>query len=76
MTDTHECPVDGCEIQVEHEHLMCRKHWFMVPKPLRDQVWRAWQGWQDGKVSGSEYIEARDQAIAAADEAAKQGSLL
>jgi hypothetical protein len=24
--------------------LMCRSHWFMVPKPLRDDVWHAYAG--------------------------------
>jgi hypothetical protein len=22
---------------------MCRLHWYMVPKELRDQVWASWQ---------------------------------
>jgi len=76
MTYTHECPADGCEIQVEREHLMCREHWFLVPKPLRDQIWRAWREWENGRGSSAEYIEARDEAIAAANEGGKQGSLL
>lgn len=23
--------------------LMCRPHWFTLPRPLRDQVWRTWR---------------------------------
>jgi hypothetical protein len=76
VSDTHECPVDGCDVQVGLDHLMCREHWFLVPKVLRHQVWRAWRGWQSGRNSGSDYIKARDEAIAAADDAAKQESLL
>lgn len=48
----------------------------MVPTALRERVYRAWRGWRSGKNTGAEYIEARDEAIAAANEAAKQGSLL
>jgi hypothetical protein len=40
--------------------LMCRPHWYMVPRPLRDAVWAAWD---DGY--GAETPEHR-QAIHAA----------
>jgi hypothetical protein len=30
--------------------LMCRSHWYMVPKPLRDAVWNAWA---NGRGAGS-----------------------
>jgi hypothetical protein len=43
--------------------LMCRPHWFMVPKPLRDAVWNAWAG---GLGRGS---PAHRDAILAAVEA-------
>lgn len=35
----HRCHAKGCDKVVPHEMLMCRRHWFMVPKPVRDQVW-------------------------------------
>jgi hypothetical protein len=40
--------------------LMCRPHWFMVPKALRDAVWDAWAG---GLGAGS---PAHREAILAA----------
>lgn len=45
MTDdgTHECPYPGCQQRVPFEQLACRRHWYMVPKPLRDALWRAWR---------------------------------
>lgn len=38
----HTCPAAGCTVSVQSDMLMCRKHWFMVPKVLRSRVWRAW----------------------------------
>jgi len=42
MTMDHECPANGCTAPVDITMLMCSKHWYMVPKPLRNAVWRAW----------------------------------
>jgi hypothetical protein len=36
------CPVPGCGDQIDRTRLMCRRDWYQVPKPLRDQVWRTW----------------------------------
>lgn len=36
----HACPVPGCGVRIPGEHLMCAKHWYCVPKGLRDRVWR------------------------------------
>ncbi len=44
MTTPHNCPAMGCTRRVGARQLMCRPHWFMVPKPLRDAVWDAWAG--------------------------------
>ena len=38
----HECPATGCTSDVSIDMLMCRSHWYMVPKPLRTAVWNAW----------------------------------
>ena len=44
VNDTgHECPATGCTRDVPIDMLMCRSHWYMVPKPLRNAVWGAWQ---------------------------------
>lgn len=35
------CPVIGCEQPLEKSwNLTCKGHWFDLPKPLRDEVWR------------------------------------
>jgi hypothetical protein len=36
------CPVSGCLEEIDRTRLMCRRDWYLVRKPLRDQVWRTW----------------------------------
>lgn len=58
---SHECPATGCTRRVGIHMLMCRPHWYMVPKPLRDDVWDAYAG---GMGAGSgEHTDAITAAI-------------
>lgn len=66
MADTRTCPVEGCTRTHARTKLMCRVHWYMVPKQLRDELWDAYRG--QGVLS-EEYGETRDKCIAAAEEA-------
>ena len=35
------CPVIGCSNLLDRSwNLVCKGHWFDIPKPLRDEVWR------------------------------------
>lgn len=65
MTETRNCPVDGCTRQHPRSFLMCRQHWYAVPKELRDAVWRTYDHGRG--LMAEEYAEARDAAIAAAE---------
>lgn len=40
---SHECPKVGCMLTVPDHQLMCRTHWFMVPKALRSRVWETYK---------------------------------
>lgn len=62
-TGAHDCPATGCTRRVGRGQLLCRPHWFITPKPLRDAVWDAWRG---GLGKGS---PAHRDAILAAVEA-------
>jgi hypothetical protein len=42
---------------------MCRRHWYRVPKHLRDQVWVTWRSGQG--THSREYHDAVRLAIAA-----------
>ena len=37
------CPVSGCRERIDPSRLMCRDHWYLVPKDLRDMVWATWR---------------------------------
>jgi hypothetical protein len=40
------CHAPGCVVDVPHGRLMCREHWYALPRPLRtaiNQTWRARQ---------------------------------
>ena len=40
---THRCPGPLCEAEVDSSMLMCPRHWYQVPAPVRVAVWRAWR---------------------------------
>jgi len=47
---------------------MCKKHWFMVPKPIRDRVWATYRDGQcdgTGPAPSEEWHQAADAAIEA-----------
>ncbi len=46
----HACPAMKCENSVAPDQLMCSRHWYMVPRPVRSAVWRAWS---DGAGAGT-----------------------
>lgn len=57
------CRVPRCNEQIDPSRLMCRRHWYRVPKPLRDQVWATWQSGRG--TSSGEHQTAVHMAIAA-----------
>lgn len=55
---THFCHWPGCENQVPPEHWGCKKHWFELPKRIRDKLWRTYRAEQGaGETPGNEYLE-------------------
>jgi len=68
----HVCHADGCNVEVPPKMFMCKRHWFMVPKPMRDRIWATYVSGQEiRKDPTDEYMEASMQAIEAV--AAKEG---
>ncbi len=57
------CPIPGCKVQIDPSRLMCRAHWYMVPKNMRDRVWATWRSGQ-GAFS-SEHEDAVRRAVVA-----------
>lgn len=53
----HECHWPGCTKQVPPALWGCRKHWFKLPKVLRDKIWAAYQIGQEKTMTPSrEYV--------------------
>lgn len=60
----HTCHALGCQVSVPPEMLMCRRHWFMVPKAIRDRVWSSYRRGQcDDKSPSREWLKAAKEAI-------------
>ena len=56
----HSCAAPACESQVPNDWLMCKRHWYKVPKDLRDEVWATWR---NVKRDPESYRDARERAI-------------
>lgn len=55
---TTRCPIPGCDWVKPPDWLLCRNHWRMVPKSIRDRVWRAKRGSLDHLAASREAIAA------------------
>lgn len=74
---SHRCHATRCDAEVPPAMLMCKRHWFMVPKPLRQEVWRLYRKGQEvDKNPSREYLAAADAAIQAVETAEFGGRLL
>ena len=70
----HQCHATDCEIEISPRLLMCRRHWYMVPKPIRDQIWAEYRpGQENDKNPSMAYLRVMQAAIDAVAE--KEGKL-
>jgi hypothetical protein len=63
FSGAERCPIPRCQDQIDPSRLMCRVHWYMIPKDLRDRVWFTWRSGH-GAFSG-EHKDAVRRALAA-----------
>lgn len=61
----HECHWPGCETQVPPAMWGCKKHWFKLPKSLRDKVWNAYVPGQEARMDPSDEYLAVAQEVQA-----------
>ena len=65
----HICHARNCTVPIHQTMLMCRRHWFMVPKPLRHAVWRNYRpGQEQDKEPTIGWLDAAHAAIEAVAE--------
>lgn len=53
------CAIPDCNVTIARTMLMCRSHWFMVPKWMRAKIWLEYK-----QGMGKKYWDIRDDAIA------------
>lgn len=63
--DAHTCHHPFCDVHVPPAMFSCRRHWFQLPKRLRDAIWAAYVPGQENRMDPS---PAYLQAARAADE--------
>lgn len=75
MIDTHPCAAEGCIEPCPRSHLMCGRHWRMVPKALRNSVWAAFRRFERqinlGKTTteaAQDLLDSKARAIASVRE--------
>jgi hypothetical protein len=68
------CPVPDCGDRIDASRLMCRRHWYRVPKHLRDQVWATWRSGQG--THSREHHDVVRMAIAACQQRPRPTSSL
>jgi len=69
---THTCHADGCTKPVPPKMFMCKRHWYAVPKPLRDAIWATYrQGQEHDKAPSDNYLRNASEAVKSV--AAKEG---
>lgn len=60
----HQCHATGCSNKVPPEMFMCKKHWFSLPKSMRDRIWATYRPGQcdDWNIT-HEYADAARAAV-------------
>jgi hypothetical protein len=59
----HTCHWPGCTRKVPPAMWGCRPHWFALPKPIRDAIWRTYRpGQERDRQPSAAYIDAARQA--------------
>ncbi|MFZ3008552.1 MAG: hypothetical protein WA047_20505 [Phenylobacterium sp.] len=79
QTRNHTCHWTGCAEQVPPAMWGCKRHWFRLPKAIRDKIWKAYRPGQERDQRPSRvYLEAAREAEAwiAAEVARKGGDQL
>lgn len=60
----HTCHAEGCDLVVPPKMFMCRRHWFTLPKRMRDAVWDVYvPGQEIRKDPTDEYLAITGDCI-------------
>lgn len=60
----HDCHATNCTTRVPPKLFACKKHWFEIPKNIRDRIWATYEpGQENSKRPSREYLIAARAAI-------------
>ena len=60
----HHCHAIGCSISTPPEMFMCKRHWFMLSKSIRDRVWATYRHGQcDDRRPSEDYCRVAMDAL-------------
>lgn len=61
---THTCHAEECEVHVPPKMFMCRRHWFTLPKALRDEIWLQYAVGQEMRMDPTpEYLNVAMRCV-------------
>jgi hypothetical protein len=62
--NVHTCHAMDCDVAVPPRMFMCRRHWYMLPKPMRDAIWAAYVPGQERRKDPTDaYLNAAIAAV-------------
>lgn len=60
---SHQCHWPGCTLYCAPRFWGCKAHWFQLPKPIRDRIWKEYiYGQEIYKLPTPEYLAAAEEA--------------
>lgn len=61
QTREHTCHWPGCKVQVPPALCGCSKHWYTLPKSLRDRIWATYRPGQEKDMNPTAaYLKAAE----------------
>jgi hypothetical protein len=57
-----KCPFNGCNQRVPLHRFGCRSHWFSLSKPERNEIWAAYNDYNEGKID-IDTLRRRQQTV-------------
>jgi hypothetical protein len=60
----HTCHARPCNVEIPPKMFMCKRHWFMLPKTMRDAIWANYRPGQEiDKEPSAKYLEVAMAAV-------------
>lgn len=60
----HKCHATACPVPIPPEMFMCPRHWFALPKPMRDAIWKTYRVGQCDDMNPSEaYCQSAKKCV-------------